>query len=104
MLVRWIWPNCDLPAAPCDAFFVECEEAEAQLIRELLSEDELAKVAKRARFDSKPPATFLVSRDLSWVSAEVAHFPYHQLWNGYSPFQPLAPEHRIADLRELAGL
>lgn len=29
---------------------------------------------------------FCVSRDLSDCYAEVAHHPFHQLWNAYSPF------------------
>ena len=31
-------------------------------------------------------AYFNVSRDLSVCYADVAHHPFHQLWNGYSPF------------------
>ena len=31
-------------------------------------------------------AYFCVSRDLSHCYADVAHHPFHQLWNGYSPF------------------
>ena len=31
-------------------------------------------------------AYFCVSRDLSDCYADVAHHPFHQLWNGYSPF------------------
>lgn len=33
-------------------------------------------------------AYFNVSRDLSVCYAGVAHHPFHQLWNGYSPFCP----------------
>lgn len=32
-------------------------------------------------------AYFCVSRDLSKCYADVAHHPFHQLWNGYSPFR-----------------
>ncbi len=31
-------------------------------------------------------AYFNVSRDLSVCYSDVAHHPFHQLWNGYSPF------------------
>ena len=31
-------------------------------------------------------AYFNVSRDLSVCYADVAHHPFHQLWNGYSPY------------------
>ena len=31
-------------------------------------------------------AYFNVSRDLSECYSDVAHHPFHQLWNGYSPF------------------
>ena len=32
-------------------------------------------------------AYFNVSRDLSVCYSDVAHHPFHQLWNGYSPFR-----------------
>ncbi len=32
-------------------------------------------------------AYFCVSRDLSRCYADVAHHPFHQLWNAYSPFR-----------------
>lgn len=32
-------------------------------------------------------AYFCVTRDLSDCYADVAHHPFHQLWNGYSPFR-----------------
>ena len=36
-------------------------------------------------------AYFCVSRDMSDCYAEVAHHPFHQLWNGYSPFRRCDP-------------
>lgn len=32
-------------------------------------------------------AYFNVSRDLSVCYSDMAHHPFHQLWNGYSPFR-----------------
>ena len=45
-----------------------------QMIKDTMQVDELAY------------AYFCVARDLSECYAEVAHHPFHQLWNGYSPF------------------
>ena len=46
------------------------------LVKEMMGVDEIAY------------AYFNVSRDLSVCYADVAHHPFHQLWNGYSPFCP----------------
>jgi hypothetical protein len=45
-----------------------------QMIKETMHVNELAY------------AYFCVARDLSKCYANVAHHPFHQLWNGYSPF------------------
>ena len=46
------------------------------IVKEMMGVDEIAY------------AYFNVSRDLSVCYADVAHHPFHQLWNGYSPFCP----------------
>jgi len=46
-----------------------------QMIKETMKVDEVAY------------AYFNVSRDLSVCYSDVAHHPFHQLWNGYSPFE-----------------
>ena len=46
------------------------------MVKEMMCVDEIAY------------AYFNVSRDLSVCYAEMAHHPFHQLWNGYSPFCP----------------
>lgn len=46
-----------------------------QMIKETMEVDEVAY------------AYFCVSRDLSECYADVAHHPFHQLWNAYSPFR-----------------
>ena len=48
-------------------------------------------------------AYFNVSRDLSVCYSDVAHHPFHQLWNGYSPFRKC--DHIVIDsLEELKNL
>jgi hypothetical protein len=54
-------------------------------------------------FDGKDQCCFLVARDLRFIQAFHAHYPYHQLWNAYSPFGPV-PDTVIATLDELAEL
>ena len=46
-----------------------------EMIKEAMEVDEVAY------------AYFCVSRDLSECYADVAHHPFHQLWNAYSPFR-----------------
>jgi hypothetical protein len=36
------------------------------------------------------PFCFLVARDLSFVEPRPVHYPFHQLWNAYSPFRTMA--------------
>ena len=63
-------------------FYANCKtqkdrgEAYESMLKEMLGVDEIAY------------AYFNVSRDLSVCYADVAHHPFHQLWNGYSPFCP----------------
>lgn len=54
----------------------DLEKAEAydDMVKEAMGVDEMSY------------AYFNVSRDLSECYSDVAHHPFHQLWNGYSPF------------------
>lgn len=97
MLVRFVWPDfCD-DAGTTDAFWVECTEEEA---RDLLGGGELLPApADRAWADV--PYGFLVARDQHFVLPRPGHFPYSNLWNGYSPFRVLPAPIHIHSLAEL---
>jgi hypothetical protein len=118
MIVRCFWPSCDRrektwEATPIDAFWVEATHEEAiesvfpLLSRELeLESEELAVECKDlAKTISHPPRPFcfLVARDLSSIDPFEVHYPFHQLWNTYSPFR-LLPDRTITALHELAWI
>jgi hypothetical protein len=116
MIVRWFWRNCDYRrkewgAARMDAFWVEAtlEEAEAAIHPRLTHED-VAKskalaerLAEFARSRGRSPYCFLVVRDLSSIDPHEFHYPFHHMWNAYSPFSEM-PERKIARLEELASI
>ena len=52
----------------------DLEQNYESIVKETMEVDEIAY------------AYFNVSRDLSVCYADAAHYPFHQLWNGYSPF------------------
>lgn len=118
MLIRRFWRNCDYRgkswgAAPIDAFWVEAtqEEAEVEVFPRLQSQTineskELAERYKRIAEEVRnPPRSFcfLVARDLSTIDPFHVHYPFHQLWNAYSPFESMS-EIVIANLDELRNL
>ena len=47
---------------------------------------------------------FRVARDLSSVAADVLHRPYHQMYNGWSPWWQLPEALAISDLSELSDI
>ena len=118
MIVRACWRSCDYEwkqekAEPVDAFWVEATYEEAvRSVFPMLSE-ELQSQSKRlgaqgernaGEISELPrPFCFLVSPDLSVIEPHAVHFPFHNLWNGYSPFRSI-PERTIRSLDELAGL
>ena len=115
MLVRYYWPNCEdrgkyKAAVPMDAFWVEAtlEEAGESVFPYLSDEEEersrlyarqFLHIAERI---AKPPrpCCFLVAEDLSTVDPHPVHYPFHQLWNAYSPFRSLEPQ-EIHSLNQL---
>ncbi len=118
MVVRSYWPSCDYRhkewgASPIDAFWVEATREEAMqsifpmLSHELQLESErlAAQCVGLAEEIAQPPRPFcfLVARDLSSIDPFQVHYPFHQLWNAYSPFRAI-PERTITSLRELAGI
>jgi len=118
MLVRYCWPSCDYwkkkwGASPIDAFWVEATQEEAiQSVFPLLSQEarleseELAsQSASLAAQISQPlrPFCFLVARDLSTIDPFVVHYPFHHMWNAYSPFRSI-PERTISCLDQLSDV
>jgi len=117
MLIRCFWPACDFRgkswgAAPVDAFWVEAtrEEAEISIFPRLnpAALAESKKLAKKhshlaAMEDPSRPYCFLVARDLSSIDPFQFHYPFHQLWNAYSPFELIGP-FMITSLGELGNL
>lgn len=118
MRVRYIWRKCTYrgkswDASPVDAFWVETTEQEAR--RSVFSAltphqvEESRQLARQlgnvAAAMGKPVRSFcyLVARDLSSVDPFPSHYPEHQLWNGYSPFEPM-PETAVADLTDLRSI
>lgn len=49
------------------------------------------------------PYCFLVARDSSHVTPMQVHYPFANLWNGYSPFRSIA-ERQVRKLAELASI
>jgi hypothetical protein len=118
MIVRFLWPSCDYRqknrgAIPIDAFWVEATHEEAiQSVFPILSyeaqsesEQLAAQCEHLAETDSQParPYCFLVARDLSSIDPYEAHYPFHHMWNAYSPFRSF-PKRTIRSLVELAGI
>ena len=118
MIVRWFWRNCnfrgkDWGASPIDAFWVEAtrEEAVNDVFPKLQPAEieESEKLAERflqlAEEICRParPFCFLVARDLSTIGPFHVHYPFHQLWNAYSPFKEM-PTVNIQSLEEISTL
>ena len=114
--MRLGWPDCNpreygIRAGPIDAFWVECTPNEAtRLVEPLMSEADFPSIEKvRAhygwphRFEGADRCCFLVARDLSFIHAFHAHYPFHQLWNSYSPFRDVS-ETTIETLDEITAL
>ena len=103
----------DYSNAMRDAFWIEATQEEAETgVFPRLQPDAIAKSKELAeRFkqlaeqmgNPSRPFCFLVVRDLSSIDPFHVHYPFHQLWNGYSPFERM-PEKVIANLEELRSL
>jgi hypothetical protein len=116
MIVRWFWRNCDFRhkewgTTRIDAFWVETtlEEAEVAIYPRLTQErvaESKALAERLARFAESrgaSPYCFLVARDLSSIDPHEFHYPFHHMWNAYSPFAEM-PEMKISRLEELASI
>ena len=97
MLIRFFWRNCDL--CDDDALWVEATKAEAEsIIFPRLSVDEISKSKQLSKQTERIDKSmgkanqtfcFLMSKDISFIRPFPVHFPVHNLWNGYSPFEEM---------------
>lgn len=118
MIVRWFWRDCNFRgkewgSSPMDAFWVEATEEEA--VNEIFPKlqpaaiEESRKLAEQfihiAEEIGRPPYPycFLVTRDLSTIDPFHVHYPFHQMWNAYSPFEVMATVN-IQSLEEVRTL
>ena len=116
MLIRLYWRACTFRgkkwgAAPVDAFWVEATEAEAKAcIFARLSPDALTEATQMverltdaAAQNLARPYCFLVARDLSQIDPFPPNYPFHHMWNGYSPFREM-PAIEIAALDDVRDI
>jgi hypothetical protein len=116
VIVRLFWRDCryrhnEWTATRIDAFWVEAtlEEAEAaiypRLTQERVAESKALaeRWAEHAKSRSQTSYCFLVARDLSSIDPHAFHYPFHHMWNAYSPFAEM-PERKIEQLEELATI
>jgi hypothetical protein len=116
MRVGLVWADCSLVSSEqeestVDAFWVECSPVESvELVEPQMNEEDHASVERMRRdygwphdFGGRQRCCFLVARDLSFIRAFPAHYPFHQLWNGYSPFRE-TDDTTIDALAQLAQL
>lgn len=106
MLIRYYIPKYKLHGkrknTSIDAFWIECTQNEAKekvflhLSHKLqLQAQNFGEEGKEiAREDSHSPRSFcfLVTKDLSSIQPFWTHYPFGNLWNGYSPFISLPPQ------------
>lgn len=117
MRIRNVWRDCDFQngewgATPQDAFWVEATrpEAEAKIFPLMVAGTGAAApcaahgAARLARWpeDDDFPHCFLITRDMKSIEALEPHYPYSNLWNGESPFDPIDGTH-IKDIDELGA-
>jgi len=118
MLIRCLWRNCDYRdkewgATPIDSFWIEAthEEAKAAVFPYLspAAIGESHEFAERGKHIAEQignparPYCFLVARDLSSIDPFHVHYPFHQLWGAYSPFETI-PELHIEALEKLEDI
>lgn len=117
MRVCYYWPRFqsfgERDAAPIDAFFVEATASEAEILifprlpaKKIRESQEIAEdfANVAAELGTPPrPFCFLVTRDLNRIEPHPPHYPFHQLWNAYSPFRQV-PEQSVATLEDLRAI
>jgi len=115
MQVRCFWRACTFRdktwgAPPIDAFWVEATEQEARAsVFPLIKPEQITESRQLAEQfgavaaaigNPARPFCFLVARDRSSIDPFQPHYPVHQMWNAYSPFEPM-PEIFVATLDAL---
>lgn len=118
MRVRLFWRDCDYRnkswgADAIDAFWVEATQEEAiARVFPLLQPEQIAeslKIAEECRGvaammgNADHTFCFLVARDLSSIDPFPPHYPVHQMWNAYSPFEPM-PDMTVESLDALRDI
>ncbi len=110
--VRFVWRDCDLCSG--DAFWVEASKNEAEIsIFPLLSDAVISESEKQSNNSGgivetlgNPNLTYcyLISKDLKFIRPFPDHYPIHQLWNAYSPFEEISEVHikEISELDEIS--
>lgn len=118
MIVRWFWRDCNFRgkkwgATQMDAFWVEATKEEA--INEVFPKLQPVAIEESLKFAEQfihlaeelcrpaSPYCFLVAQDLSTIDPFHVHYPFHQLWNAYSPFEVMATVN-IQSLEEVRTL
>lgn len=115
MKVSAVWPDCDYlnrewvydRNKAIDSYWVQCspKEVEEEILPLLTEESvELMKGIEKTYGRSNPHSPdkfFLVAKDLSSVEPFNWAYPFHHMWNAYSPFEKVN-EFVIDDLHELA--
>jgi len=114
MLIRFYWSECDFSDTwdhKCTAFWLECTRGEAQKeIFPSLRQGQLKRANEYLQDhcfvldDMSRPLCFLVSKDLNFIETTPMHYPYANLWNGYSPFRELESPIEIAELGDITSL
>lgn len=115
MRVRAFWRDCTFrhKAWRGDSVHAFCVEATAEeaaaVVFPSLSQQKITESNQLAEEygglaammgDATLPFCFLVARDLSSIDPFPPHYPFHPMWNAYSPFQSM-PEVTIATLDDL---
>ncbi len=115
MIIRVYWPQCNyrnlqFGNESMDSFWVEATYEEAKTaIFPFLTTEAIAKSKTYAQDgeilawqigNQSRPYCFLVAQDLSMIEPLDMHYPFHQMWNGYSPFKNITEFH-INTLQEL---
>lgn len=114
MIFQVYWPQRDRNGAkPIDSFWVEATYEEAEkAIYPFLTPEEIERSKTHAKegesiasqIGNPPcPYCFLVAKNLSTIDPFHVDYPYHQMWNAYSPFKEIA-KHHINALEELKAL
>lgn len=114
MRVRAFWRDCTFRHKAwrgdhVNAFWVEAtaEEAAAKVFP-LLNQQQIGESIQLAGefgglADATRPFCFLVARDLISIDPFPPHYPFHPMWNAYSPFESM-PEVAIAALDDLRDI